>query len=158
MSRRAKIICAILVLPYLYVAYLWWEILSSERGLLTGDVIFYTLALLVLTPLVMVLAGGTAFVSARRNTKASLAQHDYASAAKSGGCAYYGLRALISGGLLLAGMVWWVLDTPEPGRDRLGRICEESPNGSSVRCRTDPERKKSALEQANEKRRQEWWR
>lgn len=158
MSRRATIICTLLVLPYLYLAYWWWSVLSSDNGVFSNELIVWSLGLMFLSPVVLVLLGGTAFISGTRNTKASMAQHDYQGAATSGGCAYFGLRALIAGAVLLAGMAWWVLDTPEPGRDRLGRICEKSPTGSSTRCRPDPERKKSALDQANEKRQQEWWR
>ena len=159
MSRRALIVCLLLALPYAYVAaYFGYRILWCHECQISGDMIFLALALLFATPIVMVVGGGTAFWSARKGMTASVERGDIAGAAGSGGCAYFGLRFLISGAVLLAAGLWWVLDAPEPGRDRLGRICEESPNGSSVRCRPDPERKTSTLDQINEARRKEWWR
>ena len=159
MSRRALIVCLLLALPYAYVTFYWARLIIACRECsISGDMIFLTLALLFATPIVLIIAGGTAFWSARKGAAASLERGDYAGAAKSGGCAYFGLRSLVSGAVLLAAGLWLLLDAPEPGRDRLGRICEESPNGSSVRCRPDPDRKTSTLDQINEARGKERWR
>ena len=143
MSRRAVIVCLLLVLPYAYVALYWAvRLFFCHDCRISGDMIFYTLVLLFATPIVLIVVGGTAFFSAKRGVEDSLARQDYAGAGVSGGCAVLGLKALVAGGVLLAGFLFYWLDAPEPGRDRLGRICEESANGSRIHCRPDPSRSK----------------
>ena len=74
-----------------------------------------------------------------------------------GGVQYWiGLAVMLTALPACAGLLYIILDTPEEGRDRLGRICES--DGGSTTCRPDPDADRpSELDMLNAARKRQKW-
>ncbi|MBU7579236.1 MAG: hypothetical protein KAF27_02020 [Porphyrobacter sp.] len=144
MSLRTIILLAVLGLPYGALALKWAACLAGGAQI-DGHLIFYTLAALVALPFVMAIMGGTlALGGARRVASAAgprraggRAEDRIIEGTRGGVRLWIGMAVLLSALPACAAILFLLLDTPEPGRDRLGRICET--DGGTTTCRPDPD-------------------
>ncbi|TAD71524.1 MAG: hypothetical protein EAY70_14085 [Sphingomonadales bacterium] len=152
MSRRMIVLLALLGLPYGYLA-LYWTSCFATRCQSDGHKIFYTLVALGALPFLMAFIGGVFALGGARRVRTAAASRTPTSAtviegARGGAGLWIGVSLMASALPACAALLYLVLDTPEPGRDRLGRICETS--SGSTTCRPDPEADRpSELEQIN---------
>jgi hypothetical protein len=152
MSSRMIILLAVLGLPYGYLLLEWGRCLVGVCQI-DGHMIFYTLVAVCALPFVLAIIGGAlALGGARRVVGAPSTGGGGAARMVEG--ARGGVRFWVGVALMAAilpacaALLGLVLDTPEPGRDRLGRICETSSGATT--CRPDPDRKgNSELEMLN---------
>jgi len=140
MSLRSIILLALLGLPYGYLAIYWSSCFVSQCQF-DGDVIFYTLIALLALPFLMLIIGGVlAMGGARRVVEAGASRSAtprVAAAGMIGGARLWvGLALMMTAIPACAALLYFALDTPEPGRDRFGRICKKE--GGATICRPDP--------------------
>ena len=161
MSVRMISLLALLGLPYGYLV-LYWSSCIVTGCQFDGHKIFYTLVALIALPFVMLVIGGAFALGGARRVRGAAASRTAPDAAAiegaRGGVRFWiGVSLMVAALPACAALLYLVLDTPEPGRDRLGRICEET--GSSTICRPDPDADHpSELEQANRAlQRQRWF-
>jgi hypothetical protein len=152
MSKKAIIPLAILAAPYAYLAYFWVSCFST-RCSFDPNMILCTLVAVIALPVVMLITGVGFAAGGVRRLRAAKAE---ATSGQGGGEGRgSGVAGLSIGLWLLAGaipgclgLLYIALDTPPPGRDRLGRICEKTNSGEV--CRPDPEADHpTTLEMAN---------
>jgi hypothetical protein len=141
MSLRPIILLALLGLPYGYLAIYWISCFVSQCQF-DGHIIFYTLIALLALPFLMLIIGGVLALGGARRVVAvgvsGIAKPGAAVAGTLGGVRFWiGLSLMIAAIPACVALLYLALDTPEPGRDRLGRICEK--NGGMTVCRPDPD-------------------
>jgi hypothetical protein len=154
------ILLALLALPYGYLV-LYWGNCAVGGCQFDGHMLFYTFVALLAVPFVMLMIGGGVMLGgARRVHEAATSRNVTPSTLVEG--ARGGLRFWIGLSLLMAALpacialVTIIADTPEEGRDRLGRICETE--GSRTTCRPDPAADRpSELDRINAARKRERW-
>lgn len=153
MFSRSAILPAIFGAPYAYLAYYWYSCFSANC-LLDGDMILMTGIAIVALPVVLIILGTRLLVGGTRSLKHA-AREGTASDAVRGGVGFsLGLKMVLAGVPACAVLIYLALDTPLPGRDRLGRICEETSRGTH--CRPDPgANHPSELERINAMRRRQ---
>ena len=160
MSLRMIILLAVLGLPYGYLLVQWSACLVGPCRV-DGHLIFYTLVGLVALPFVMATVGGAMVMGgARRMAGAAVTPRIGAASVRDGvrgGVQYWiGLAVMLTALPACAGLLYIILDTPEEGRDRLGRICES--DGGSTTCRPDPDADRpSELDMLNAARKRQKW-
>lgn len=152
---------ALLALPYGYLVFYWTGCVATSCRF-DGHMLFYTFVALIAVPFVMLMIGGGFLLGGARRVRGAVTSQSPTPAtviegARGGVGFWIGLSLMIAALPACASLLFLMLDTPEPGRDRLGRICEQ--NGSSITCRPDPDADHpSELEQANrELQRQRWF-
>ena len=141
MSLRSIILFAVLGLPYGYLLVRWSAVLAGATPA-DGHLVFYTLAGLVALPFVMAMVGGTLALGGARRVMGAASFGNTGPEALGevarGGLRYWiGLSLLLAALPACAALLILAFDTPEEGRDRLGRICER--DGGAITCRPDPE-------------------
>lgn len=155
MSRGMILLLAVLGLPYGYLA-VYWTVAITTRGPFTGNMLFFSLVALAALPFVLAFIGGALALGGARQTAAAAAAgvagsavpHVAADAVRGGARLWIGWSVLTAAVPACIALLFLVFDTPEEGRDRLGRICES--DGSSTTCRPDPDAKwPSDLDRAN---------
>lgn len=152
MSKRSIIVLALLCLPYGYLAIFWSSCFVATCKL-DGDMVFQTFLAIAALPFVMLISGGVLSLGgARRIVEAgpsgSAAPRTTDVNTKAGLRLSIGLWLMIVAIPGSAALLYLALDTPEPGRDRLGRICEQT--GGLTVCRPDPDANHpSELDQLN---------
>jgi len=161
MSRRMIIALAVLGLPYGYLLLVWSACLVGAECQLDGHKIFYTLVALFALPFVLVIVGGAfALGGARRVMGAASPGQGGArriiDGTRGGVRFWIGISLMVAMLPACATLLGIVLYTPEPGRDRLGRICERS--GGVTTCRPDPDADRpSELDQLNAVAKRKKW-
>ena len=145
MSRWMIILLALVALPYGYLVVYWSGCLVTGCRF-DGHMLFYSF---------VVMMGG-----ARRLRAAASPGLSVPAAAKqaTGGSLRFGigLVLLVTALPTCGALFYYMLYTPEEGRDQLGRICETK--GSSTTCRPDPEADHpSELEMINAARKRRQW-
>jgi hypothetical protein len=146
------ILLAVLGLPYGYLLLAWGRCLVGACQV-DGHMIFATLVAVFALPFVLAIIGGAlALGGARRVVGAPSAggrgAQRLAEGARGGVRFWVGISLMVAMLPACAALLGLVFDTPEPGRDRLGRICETS--GGTTTCRPDPDRKgRSELDMLN---------
>ncbi|EAQ28144.1 hypothetical protein NAP1_11133 [Erythrobacter sp. NAP1] len=154
MSIRTIILLGVFGAPYAYLAWYWAECFST-RCLIDGDMIFATMIAAVALPVLLIIFGGALAFCGARKVSEGVKGRNTASVASGGIGASIGYKMLAAGipGVLV--ILYFVLDTPEPGRDRLGRICEKTRSGEV--CRPDPDADRpSMIEQLNQRKQRGW--
>lgn len=161
MPRWMIIVLAVLALPYGYLALYWGQCLLGACRF-DGHMLFYSFVALVAIPFIMAfIGGGLALRGARRLRGAAApsgpaARSTLAQGVRGGIGLWIGTALLTSAVPACAALLMLMLDTPEEGRDRLGRICETK--GSVTTCRPDPDADHpTPLEQANRARQRKPW-
>jgi hypothetical protein len=160
MSWRMIILLAVLGLPYGYLLLAWGRCFVGACQF-DGHLIFYTLVAVCALPFVLAIIGGAlALGGARRVVGApstgGRSGQRMIEGARGGVRFWVGISLM--GAMLpaCAALLGLVLYTPEPGRDRLGRICEK--RGSSTICRPDPDADRpSELDRINAARKRQRW-
>lgn len=160
MSRWMMILLALLALPYGYLALYWSDCLVNGCRF-DGHMLFYSFIALLAIPFVMAtIGGGVLMGGARGMREAVVSGSPFPEKVRQG--VGGGLRFWIGLSLLLtalpsgAALLFLILDTPEEGRDSLGRICETE--GSRTTCRPDPDAERpSELDRINAARKRKQW-
>lgn len=160
MTLRMIILLAVLGLPYGYLLVQWGACLVGPCRV-DGHLIFFTFVGFVALPFVMATVGGAMLMGgARRVAGAAVTRRSGASSVRDGvrgGVQYWiGLVVMLTALPACAGLFYIIFDTPEEGRDRLGRICETY--GGSTTCRPDPDADRpSELDMLNATRKRQRW-
>ncbi|MDT8279005.1 MAG: hypothetical protein RQ806_00460 [Erythrobacter sp.] len=160
MSRWMITLLALLALPYGYLVLYWTSCIATGCRF-DGHMLFYSVVAVIAVPFVMLMIGGGVMMGgARRIQQAATSRNPTpATVAKGagGGLRFWiGLVLVISALPACAGLFYFMLYTPEEGRDSLGRICETK--GSSTTCRPDPEADRpSELDRINAARKRRQW-
>lgn len=141
MSLRMTMLLTLLGLPYGYLLLQWSGCLFATCRL-DGHLLFYTFVGVVALPFVMLILGGALTLGgARQVVQAGASERPTLRSAVEGtrgGLRFWiGLPLMIAAVPACASLLYLALDTPVPGRDRLGRICEKT--GGATVCRPDPE-------------------
>jgi hypothetical protein len=141
MSRWKIILLAVLALPYGYLL-LEWSACFAGACQLDGHKIFYTLVALVALPFVLAIMGGVLAVGGARRVVSAVATgggeaERIVDSARGGVRLWIGIALLVAMLPACMAILGIALYTPEPGRDRLGRMCEKS--GGATVCRPDPD-------------------
>lgn len=146
------ILLAVLGLPYGYLLLEWGAcFVGTCRA--DGHTIFYTLVALFALPFVLAIVGGAFALGGARRVMGAASPGSGGAArivdGTRGGVRFWaGISLMVAMLPACAALLGIVLYTPEPGRDRLGRICEKRA-GSTI-CRPDPDADRpSELEQLN---------
>lgn len=154
------ILLAVLGLPYGYLLLEWGMCLAGACQI-DGHTIFYTLVALFALPFVLAIIGGAfALGGARRVMGAASPGQGGArrivDGTRGGVRFWIGISLMVAMLPACAALLGIVLYTPEPGRDRLGRICEKS--GGVINCRPHPDADRpSELEQLNAVAKRKKW-
>jgi hypothetical protein len=160
MSRWMIILLAVLALPYGYLA-VYWTVAVTTQGQFTGNMLFLTFIALVALPfLIAIIGGGVMMGGALRLREAAVSgapTPDKVLRGAGGGLRFWiGLSLLLTALPTAATLLFRMLDTPEEGRDSLGRICETT--GSRTTCRPDPAvERPSELDRINAARKRKQW-
>jgi hypothetical protein len=160
MSLRMIILLAVLGAPYGYLLVQWSACLVGPCRF-DGYLIFYTFVGLVALPFVMATVGGAMIMGGARRVAGAAASRrsgtDSLRDGVRGGVQYWiGLVVMLTALPACVGLFYMILDTPEEGRDRLGRICET--DGGKTTCRPDPDADRpSELDMINAARKRQRW-
>ena len=160
MSRWMMILLALLALPYGYLV-LYWGSCAVGGCRFDGHMLFYSFVALIAAPFVMAMIGGGVMMGGADRLRAAGSPGLSAPAAAkraTGGTLRFamGLVLLLTALPTCGALFYYMLYTPEEGRDQLGRICET--NGSTTTCRPDPAADRpSELDRINAARKRRQW-
>lgn len=154
------ILLAVLGLPYGYLLLEWGACFVGTCRV-DGHTIFYTLVALFALPFVLAIIGGALALGGARRVMGAAASGQGGArriiAGTRGGVRFWiGTSLMVAVLPACAALLGILLYTPEPGRDRLGRICEKS-EGATI-CRPDPDADRpSELDQLNAVAKRKKW-
>ncbi|WAT16778.1 hypothetical protein OZN62_07440 [Aurantiacibacter sp. MUD11] len=151
MSRKAIIFLLLCLAPYAYVAFRWAACFSACR--VDGHLVLHTLVLIFAIPFLMAIWGTVFVIKGARAAKTGVVEQRPVEAGIGAYVTKVAAAVAIVGGIGSFYMLQLWFDEPDPGRDRLGRICETS--GSVTTCRPDPENRRDPLDMLNEQRRRD---
>ncbi|MBX7497133.1 hypothetical protein K3172_14840 [Qipengyuania sp. 6B39] len=152
MSRRMAVIVALVSAPYFYLIY---RFLYCDTCVLTGNDWLYALGLALALPFILAAFAFGGLVGGVRTARGGLQERRAGQTVRGAASTWISLAIFIPAALAAYAIYNLFLSEPEPGRDRLGRICEENPGGGSGTCRPDPERKTDLLDRLNAQRRED---
>jgi hypothetical protein len=154
------LLLALVALPYGYLVVYWSGCLVTGCRF-DGHMLFYSFVALMAAPFVMLMIGGGVMMGGAGRLRAAASPGLSAPAAAkqaTGGTLRFaiGLVLLVTALPTCGALFYYMLYTPEEGRDQLGRICET--NGSRTTCRPDPEADHpTELEMINAARKRKQW-
>lgn len=149
MFGRTILVALICLAPYAHMIATW-----ASGANISGNFLLWSLILVFASPAVLAVIAFSAMRSGLAVLRSGITDHNPLATAVGGTIAYKLAGIMVTGILTTLWIAWVFLAPPEPGRDRLGRICEETGTGSTV-CRPDPAANHpSELERAN--RRLQW--
>lgn len=149
MFGRTLFVALICLAPYAHMIATW-----ASGANISGNFLLWSLILVFASPAVLAVIAFSAARSGFAMLRSGITERNPLAAAVGGTIAYKLAGIMVTGVLTALWIGWVFLAPPEPGRDRLGRICEKTDTGSTV-CRPDPAANRpTELERAN--RRFQW--
>ncbi len=136
MSRLAILLVLLCIAPYLHMYYVWFHCDCS----VSGDYAFWSLLLLLGSPVVLAIIALATLGGSMRALRSGLKKGDMRSIAGGGIGTYWGVSVAVFGIVVSVLVLYPFFEEPEPGRDKLGRICDTNELGTSRTCRPDPDR------------------